>query len=190
MRDIADATGGTAFYNNNGLDKIAAHWLDNGGSFYTLTYSPKDFRFDNKWHTVKVKLSAEFSGYTLSYRRGYFADATTAARQKEQKPRTLLRSNGDTLTAPGQRSVPIIFQVHVAPASQEPASSSGAAATSNLKAPKREPLPIPSTTRSPQPTSRSRPFTANQRLKSESRCSPSMTQDPPKHASQTSSPSP
>ena len=84
MREIANSTGGTAFYNDNGLDKIAAHWLDNGGSFYTLTYSPKDFRFDNKWHTVKVKLSAELSGYTLSYRRGYFADATTAARQKEQ----------------------------------------------------------------------------------------------------------
>ena len=141
MRDIADSTGGTAFYNNNGLDKIAAHWLDNAGSFYTLTYSPKDFRFDNKWHTVKVKLSAEFSGYTLSYRRGYFADATTAARQKEQKPRTLLRSNGDTLTEPDQRSVPIIFQVHVAPAPEEPASSSGAAATSNMKAPEKGTTP-------------------------------------------------
>jgi VWFA-related protein len=136
MQEIANATGGTAFYNNNALDKIAAHWLANGGSFYTLTYSPKDFRFDNKWHTVKVKLSAEFSGYTLSYRRGYFADATTVAQHKEQKPRTLLRSNGDTLTAPDQQSVPLIFQVHIAPASQERASSAGAAATSNLKAPK------------------------------------------------------
>jgi VWFA-related protein len=141
MRDIADSTGGTAFHNDNGFDKIAAHWLENGGSFYTLTYSPKDFRFDNKWHTVKVKLSAELSGYSLSYRRGYFADATTAARQKEQKPRTLLRSNGDTLTAPDQRSVPIIFQVHVAPASQQPASSTGTAATSNLKAPKKGTTP-------------------------------------------------
>ena len=88
-----------------------------------------------------MKLSAEFSGYSLSYRRGYFADATTAARQKEQKPRTLLRSNGDTLTAPDQRSVPIIFQVHVAPASQQPASSTGTAATSNLKAPKKGTTP-------------------------------------------------
>ena len=141
MQDIADSTGGTAFYNNNALDKIAAHWLNNAGSFYTLTYSPKDFRFDNKWHTVKVKLPAEFSGYNLSYRRGYFADATTAARHKEQKPRTLLRSNGDTLSAPDQRSVPIMFQVHVAPASEEPLSSTGAAATSNLKTPEKGTAP-------------------------------------------------
>jgi VWFA-related protein len=141
MQDIANATGGIAFYNNNALDKIAAHWLKNAGSFYTLTYSPKDFRFDNKWHTVKVKLSAELSGCTLSYRRGYFADATTAARQKEQKPRTLLRSNGDTLTAPDQRSIPILFQVHVAPASQQPASFTGTAATSNLKAPQKGTTP-------------------------------------------------
>ncbi len=141
MRDIAEATGGTAFYNNNALDKIAARWLDNSGSFYTLTYSPKDFGSDNKWHKVKVKMSVEFSGYTLSYRSGYFADATTAARQKEQKPRTLLRSNGDTFTATGEQGVPIIFQVHVAPASQEPASSAGVAAMSNLKAPKKGTTP-------------------------------------------------
>jgi VWFA-related protein len=142
MQDIANATGGTAFYNNNALDKIAAHWLNNGGSFYTLTYSPKDFRFDNKWHTVKVKLSAEFSGgYTLSYRRGYFADAATAARQKERKPRTLLRSNGDTVTAPDQRSIPIIFQVHVAPASQDAASSTGAAPSTNVQSPQKGTTP-------------------------------------------------
>jgi VWFA-related protein len=137
MRDIAEATGGTAFYNNNALDKIAADWVHNTGNFYTLTCSPKDFRFDNKWHTVKVKLSGESSGYTLTYRRGYFADATTAARQKDQKPRTLLRSNGDTQAAPDQQSVPIIFQVNVTRASQEPAVSAGAAATTNLKAPEK-----------------------------------------------------
>lgn len=141
MKDIANATGGTAFYNNNALDKIAAHWIDNAGSFYTLTYSPKDFRFDNKWHTVKVKLSAEFSGYTLSYRRGYFADATTAARRKEKKPRVLLRSNGDTQIEPDRRSVPIIFQVHVAPASQKRASSTGDATASKVKAPEKGTIP-------------------------------------------------
>jgi VWFA-related protein len=141
MQDIANATGGTAFYNNNALDKIAAHWLDNGGSFYTLTYSPKDFRFDNKWHTIKVKLSAEFNGYTLSYRRGYYADATTAARQKEQKPRTLLRSNGDTLTEPDQRSVPIIFQVHVAQASAETTPSTSTVPSTNVQAPQKGTTP-------------------------------------------------
>jgi len=137
MRDIANATGGTAFYNNNALDKIAAHWLHNAGGFYTLTYSPQDFRFDNKWHTVKVKLSAEFSAYTLSYRRGYFADTTTAARQKEKKPRTLLRSNGDTLTEPDQQSVPIIFQVHLAPASPDSASHPGPAELPTVQAPEK-----------------------------------------------------
>jgi VWFA-related protein len=142
MREIAESTGGTAFYNDNALDKIAAHWLNNAGSFYTLTYSPKDFRFDNKWHTVKIKLSAEFSGgYTLSYRRGYFADAASAARQKERKPRTLLRSNGDTVTAPDQRSIPIIFQVHVAPASQDAASSTGAAPSTNVQSPQKGTTP-------------------------------------------------
>src|SRR6201999_2118587 len=31
MQDIAESTGGTAFYNNNALDKIAAHWLNSAG---------------------------------------------------------------------------------------------------------------------------------------------------------------
>ncbi len=141
MQDIANATGGTAFYNNNGLDKIAAHWLDNGGSFYTLTYSPEDFRFDNKWHKVKVKLAPEFSGYTLSYRRGYFADGSSGVPHNE-KPRKLLLAGGSPLTtAPDQQSIPIVFEVRVEPASPEPASSTNAAASLNMQTPKKGIIP-------------------------------------------------
>lgn len=136
MDDIADATGGTAFYNNNGLDKIAARWLDNGGSFYTLTYSPSDFRFDNKWHKVKVKLAAEFRGYTLSYRRGYFADGTTAVPRKGQKTRTLLLANGDTVTTPDLRSIPLVFGARI-----EPASSASVPVSPNIQAPKKRTIP-------------------------------------------------
>ena len=34
MNDAAQATGGEAFYNNNGLKEIAQHLLDSDGSFY------------------------------------------------------------------------------------------------------------------------------------------------------------
>jgi VWFA-related protein len=48
MEDAAQATGGRAFYNNNGLSQITSHLVDTSGSFYTLTYSPFNFHFNNK----------------------------------------------------------------------------------------------------------------------------------------------
>jgi VWFA-related protein len=125
MSEIAEATGGSAFYDNNGLDIMTGHWLDTSGSFYTLTYSPSNLRFDNKWHKVQVKLGPEFRGYTLSYRRGYFADGNTSNAQHSKKLRTLLLAGGETITTPDPRSLPIIFQVRVLPASQAPPVSSG-----------------------------------------------------------------
>ena len=74
MNETARATGGQAFYNNNGLTEITGHVLNSDGSFYTLTYSPHDLHFDNKWHKVRMTLNEE--GYQLSYRRGYFADGS------------------------------------------------------------------------------------------------------------------
>jgi VWFA-related protein len=79
MDETAIATGGQAFYNTNGLKEITSHVLNSDGSFYTLTYSPQDFHFDNKWHKVRVKLKVE--GYQLSYRRGYFADGSLGGEQ-------------------------------------------------------------------------------------------------------------
>ncbi len=72
MNEAADATGGQAFYNTNGLQQAAARITRNGADFYTLTYAPRDYREDRKWH--KVRIALDTPGYTLSYRRGYFAD--------------------------------------------------------------------------------------------------------------------
>lgn len=121
MNDIARTTGGHAYYNTNGFGSAAAQWLDDGGSFYTLTYSPGDFRLDNKWHKVEVKLRGK-DHYNLSYRRGYFADdASTGGLRPPKKHRSILLAGGEAVAAPDTRSVPIIFQAHVLPASLEPA---------------------------------------------------------------------
>ncbi len=41
MQDTAEATGGRAFYNNNGLEEIAREIVNSSSDFYTLTYSPQ-----------------------------------------------------------------------------------------------------------------------------------------------------
>jgi VWFA-related protein len=116
MNDVAQATGGQAFYNSNGLKEIAAHVLSTGGSFYTLTYSPHDFHFDNKWHNVRVAVDG--SSYHLSYRTGYFADGSIGSAEHPVKPRTRLLAGGEKVDEPPElHSHPIIFQARVLPAS-------------------------------------------------------------------------
>lgn len=118
MSDTAEATGGHAYYDNNGLDLIAEHWLKTSGSFYTLTYSPSDFEFNNKWHKVTVTLDTDGRKYYLSYRRGYFADGTNTDGRSSKGLRTRLLADGTSVNRPDIRSVPIIFQAKIEPASQ------------------------------------------------------------------------
>ncbi|HTZ89392.1 MAG TPA: VWA domain-containing protein [Alloacidobacterium sp.] len=116
MDSEAKATGGAAFHNNNGLKEITEHILDSGSSFYTLTYSPHDLHFDNKWH--KVRVAVDGASYHLSYRRGYFADGSVRDMDQPAKPRTRLLANGEKLeVAPVTAEQPIIFQASVLPES-------------------------------------------------------------------------
>ncbi len=126
MNETALATGGQAFHNNNGMLEITSHVLASDTSFYTLTYSPHDFHFDNKWHKVRVALNAK--GYQLSYRRGYFADGgpEVAGQSQESKARTRLMPNGEKVELAEMRSVPIIFQARVLAASDPEVASTPA----------------------------------------------------------------
>src|SRR5262249_26321016 len=56
LEQVADGTGGEAFFNRNDLDQISNEVLRADNSFYTLVFSPKDFHFDNKWHKIKVNV--------------------------------------------------------------------------------------------------------------------------------------
>lgn len=115
MSEIANGTGGQAFYNRNDLDKITDNILATDNSYYTLVFSPANFTADNKWHQVKV--TVEGSRYQLSYRRGYYADGFNLEAPKDNKPRTLLLGDAKTMDLPADlRSSPIIFQASVVPA--------------------------------------------------------------------------
>ncbi len=132
MEEVARATGGHAYYNTNGLLEAANQVLNDGGSFYTVTYSPSNFRYDNKWHTVRVAVEG---GYHLSYRRGYFADGSMAPPEQPAKARTRLTLSGDKVEVlPQLRSVPIIFQAHVLPTS-DPAVAAQPAASGTIPPP-------------------------------------------------------
>ncbi|MGC2162614.1 MAG: VWA domain-containing protein [Silvibacterium sp.] len=71
MDELADQTGGKAFYNTNGLGQAMADVIKNGEYFYTLAYSPSDKNMDGKFRRIKIKVNT--GNYKLSYRRGYYA---------------------------------------------------------------------------------------------------------------------
>ena len=123
MAEDAKATGGTAFYNNNGIAGFVSHTIANDGTYYSLTYSPQNLGRDGKWHQVTIKLDNPH--YHLSYRRGYFDDGQNNE-PSPAKTRTMLRADGRTTQVPNYHGEPIIFQARVLPAdSPAPALAGG-----------------------------------------------------------------
>ncbi len=66
---IASATGGRAVYSDNGVADVLSTVTEEGGNYYTLTYSPPNHQEDESCHNIAVKLDKE--KYQLSYRRSY-----------------------------------------------------------------------------------------------------------------------
>jgi VWFA-related protein len=118
MRQDAAATGGAAQVNTNGLAQAAQHILATDGNYYTLSYTPNDLKSNSKWHRVEVKLVNAHS--ELSYRHGYFDDGSNRPQPaRETRTRTALRAGGSKVEVqvPDDRSEPLVFSVHIAPAS-------------------------------------------------------------------------
>jgi VWFA-related protein len=72
MDELAEGSGGRAFYNTNGLERALAVAAEDGANYYTLNYSPTNTNFDGGLRKIRVRLPRK--SYSLSYRRGYFAD--------------------------------------------------------------------------------------------------------------------
>ena len=66
---IAESTGGRAFYDTNSLSEALETATEDGGNYYTLTYSPAGDTDDGKCHGISVRV--EKAKYQLAYRRTY-----------------------------------------------------------------------------------------------------------------------
>lgn len=69
--DLASRTGGKAFHNTNNLAASMRSGIDDGATYYTLTYSPDNMKWDGRFRVIQVKTSRP--GVTLRYRLGYYA---------------------------------------------------------------------------------------------------------------------
>jgi hypothetical protein len=110
------------------LTKAAAEVIEIGSNYYTLTYTPSNTNWHGDFRKIEVKLARQ--GYTLAYRRGYFADdpdspknivaaaaATPAGKPESKTP--LASDNGRLVRAAMLHGAPgsteILYKVRVLP---------------------------------------------------------------------------
>ena len=87
MAELADATGGVFFHNNNDLAEGFKRVAAQPEFIYVLGFSPQDLKLDGTYRALKVALAKNPSGYQLQARRGYFVrqHATDPAERAKQE---------------------------------------------------------------------------------------------------------
>lgn len=105
MEQIAEDTGGKVFANSNDLAGATEQAINDGSNYYTLTYSPANRDWKGEFRKVQVKLAQP--GYTLAYRRGYYADDL-------DKPAPRLEAVADSVPASGAVPDPAKTALHAA----------------------------------------------------------------------------
>jgi VWFA-related protein len=71
IQELAELTGGKAFYGNNDVTSMAEAALKSMGDGYVLTFVPSAYREDGSFHELRVETSRR--RVELHYRMGYFA---------------------------------------------------------------------------------------------------------------------
>jgi len=71
MENLAQATGGKAFFGSNDLAGALQQGIQEGSNYYTLAYYPQNPNWNGKYRQIRVEMAQK--GLSLAYRRGYYA---------------------------------------------------------------------------------------------------------------------
>jgi VWFA-related protein len=115
MNNLAETTGGKAFYNLNNFEKAVRQSLDDGSNYYTLGYYPTDKQWDGKFRKIKVK--TDRAEVKLRYRLGYFALDPASYLNKDTTQRA--QDFGQALNLDYPASTALLFQAGILPPSPE-----------------------------------------------------------------------
>jgi len=89
MAELADATGGKFFHNDNGLEEGLRQLAAQPEFIYVLGFTPQNLKFDGSFHALKVTLTKEaqktVAGYQLQARRGYYVQRHSADPAEQAK---------------------------------------------------------------------------------------------------------
>lgn len=84
MAELADATGGVFFHNNNDLGEGFRTLATTPEYYYVLAFSPQNLKLNGHFHKLKVTLKAP-EKYSIQARRGYFAPRQLNGPEQEAK---------------------------------------------------------------------------------------------------------
>jgi hypothetical protein len=110
MDQLANDTGGQAFYNTNGIARAISMASEQGANYYALSYTPSNRKYDGKFRKIKVALAEK---YHLAYRRGYYGvDPNAAAKPTKDLMSNLARA---AMQHGSPQSHQIVFGAKVVP---------------------------------------------------------------------------
>ncbi|MGC2616842.1 MAG: VWA domain-containing protein [Terracidiphilus sp.] len=115
MDDIAAATGGHAYYGNNRVAELLDKAVENGESYYSLTYSPTNTKYDGSERHIRVTLADKNKNYVLTYRSLYYGVSDDEVQESHAKQvvqqRFLAAKKADTLFATVEHGAPLMHDL-------------------------------------------------------------------------------
>jgi VWFA-related protein len=115
MDSMAESTGGKSFKNSNDLVLGLRTSIEDGSTYYTLTYYPENKKWDGLFRTIQVKSSR--SNVNLRYREGYYALDPEKINKEDSDAVAENFSRLLELDAPS--ATQIVFQAQVQPPSEK-----------------------------------------------------------------------
>lgn len=108
MRQMAERTGGKTFANQNDLVLSISHSLEDGATYYTLSYYPENKNWDGRFRQIDVKSTRP--GINLRHRVGYYA-MDPGAVVKAEDPKRLSADFSRALALDAPSSTAVLFRV-------------------------------------------------------------------------------
>lgn len=109
MQEVAERTGGRAFYNRNEVGNAIIESMNDGSTYYTLAYYPGNHNWNGKFRRISVKVKR--AGVKLRHRSGYFAIEAGALAHQTPAEQTRLLNQALSLNAPV--STQLLFEARV-----------------------------------------------------------------------------
>lgn len=113
MENMAESTGGKSFKNSNDLVLGLRSGIEDGSTYYTLTYYPENKKWDGQFRRIQVK--SDRANVSLRYREGYYAVGPEKINKEDSDAVAENLSRFLELDAPAATQV--VFQAQVQPPS-------------------------------------------------------------------------
>jgi VWFA-related protein len=115
MDSMAESTGGKSFKNSNDLVLGLRTSIEDGSTYYTLTYYPANKNWDGQFRAIQVKSGRE--NVRLRYREGYYA--LDPEKMHKEDSDAVAENFSRLLELDAPSATQIVFQAQVQPPSEK-----------------------------------------------------------------------